>query len=121
MGLGILIVYFSLIRGRNRDFDFWLPGPRVLTELKENFDAENKNTKCFLDCYQIFPSDLELLWEEASVNFSKSEPGGETKVYFVSMDFESKGVFEFQFELFPEKAIIKDIRTSTNTTNCDCD
>lgn len=120
VGIGCLIVYFTLIRGRNRDFDFWFPGPRVLTELSEKFDENDSTTVCWLNCMQVFPSDLELLWEEASVNFSKSEVREQPQTYYVNLSTEDKGEFEFCFVLDSYVARITNIRSSQNTKDCEC-
>ena len=121
VGLGCLIVYITLIRGRDRDFDFWFPGPRVLTELAEGIDLEDDQTRCFMNCYQIFESDLEFLWENGNVDFSKSKVRGNPQIYFVNTELDSKGTFEIKFESTPELVRIVDVRTTNKQLNCDCE
>jgi len=118
--MGLLIVYITLIRGRNRDFDFWFPGPRVLAEIAEVLDSNDVKTNCLLECHQIFPSDLKKFWQEANVDFSKSVVKKFPKTYFASMDFGEVQV-EIEFELDKKNAIIRGIRSSADRQNCNCE
>ena len=70
--VGLIFVYFSLIRGRDRDLLGWLPKERVLQKLKENEMVFSERSLCLLDCNDISREEVSQILLTGEVNFGKS-------------------------------------------------
>ncbi len=120
VAIGFFIVYFMLIQGRDRDFSFWLPSSRVLSDVSEYLDTSDYRTSCLIECHELFPSDMSDIWENGDVDFASSTTGGPQKVYRVLHILADKRAIEIQVQLKDTTASIIDMKSST-TINCDCD
>lgn len=68
--LGSLLVYFTLIRGRNRAH--WLPGNRVKELILKSEIIYSPHAKCIMACRNISESDVMHILKEGDVNFKES-------------------------------------------------
>ena len=70
--IGTLIVYFSLIRGRDRNLLAWLPKERVLQKLQENELIYTLQANCSMECGNISKAEVQQILMTGEVIFSKS-------------------------------------------------
>lgn len=68
--IGIVMVYFTLIRGRNRTY--WLPGNRVKELIQKSKVVYTAHGKCVMDCRQITIENVKSILINGDVNFKES-------------------------------------------------
>jgi hypothetical protein len=68
--LGSIMVYFALIRGRNRTY--WLPGNRVKELIQKSKIVYSVHAKCIMDCWQIDIENMRAIIKKGDVNFKES-------------------------------------------------
>jgi len=68
--LGAVMVYFTLIRGKNRLY--WLPDNRVKEQILKSKIILSRHAKCMMDCSKISKTDLMKILKEGEVNFAES-------------------------------------------------
>ncbi len=81
--IGCLIVYFSLIKGQNRNFTFWFPSDRIKEEVLVTKKEFSDSFLCGLSCLQSDTSkqNLSVLIEAYEIDFSKSLPRESPRTY----------------------------------------
>ena len=85
--LGSAFVYAVLIRGR--DMPAWLPGDRVLEQLREHAVQVSSKGACQLQCNQLGNNDILSVLNTAEVKFSESDIRGKDIPEYV---LEGKGL-----------------------------
>lgn len=83
VGLGCLLVYFFLIRGKGRDFGFWLPENRVIHEISESNMSYHPKATCELACFSLSHDSIPLWIKQCEVNFSQSLTREKPKKYLL--------------------------------------
>jgi hypothetical protein len=68
--LGTVMVYFTLIRGRNRTY--WLPGNRVKELIQKSKIVYSAHAKCIMDCWRIDIENVRVIIKNGDVNFKES-------------------------------------------------
>ena len=68
--LGCVMVYFTLIRGKNRGS--WLPENRVKELILKSEIVYSSHAKCVMACRKINENDVMTILKDGSVNFSES-------------------------------------------------
>ncbi len=68
--LGCVMVYFTLIRGRNRTY--WLPENRVKDLILKSEIIYSSHAKCVMNCRNINEADVMEILREGDVNFEES-------------------------------------------------
>jgi hypothetical protein len=82
VGLGCVLVYFLLLRGKN--FDGWFPSKRVLDYLRKSELVYSYNTECWMNCMGISTEQIEKIIDSTGVvNFDESNTGGKCPIYSI--------------------------------------
>jgi len=68
--LGCVMVYFTLIRGKNRTY--WLPGNRVKELILKSKIVYSSHARCMMKCRQIDIDHVKSILQNGDVNFSES-------------------------------------------------
>lgn len=68
--LGCIMVYFTLIKGRNRTY--WLPENRVKDLILKSEIVYSPHAKCVLKCRNINEADVMEILKNGDVNFEES-------------------------------------------------
>lgn len=93
--IGIVFIYFVLMRGK--DFDFWMPGERVKTELTARTLNFTEKANCQLTCVGLNPDSLQGVINSSKVNFKKSKVHEKPcKVYILEL---SETTTEMEFSV----------------------
>lgn len=83
LGLGCLLVYFFLIRGKGRDFGFWLPENRIWEEISRKAIDYSDKGKCERSCYGLTEEQVRTSLLKAHVDFDRSLPREKPRKYFL--------------------------------------
>ncbi len=114
--LGCIMVYVFLIRGKNRDFGFWLPQGRVMEELTTKKLTFNAKATCQFACYQIDASAFQYDLKTADVNFSKSLVHEKPKKYLVEFNQYNAWIL-----MYKDSSVVSDIEVKQKSaSNCEC-
>ncbi|MBI4945115.1 MAG: DUF4258 domain-containing protein [Bacteroidetes bacterium] len=70
--IGCVMVYFVLIRGRNRGY--WLPENRVKEQLMKGNLVFTEHAQCRMKCRAISEEEVRDILKNGNVNFSESHP-----------------------------------------------
>lgn len=118
---GLIVVYFSLIKNRNRNLGAWLPENRVLAQLDSvqlNILPELNN--CII-CLNLNQKEIKRLVINSKVNFKKSNTENkEIPLYLLEGRLKSGEDFNMIVESYPNKTILKNITLINGTSNCNC-
>lgn len=68
--LGCVMVYFVLIRGRDRTY--WLPGNRVKELILKSEIIYSPHAKCMMKCRKISQDNVMEILKNGNVNFKES-------------------------------------------------
>jgi len=71
IALGCMLVYFTLIKGKNRAY--WLPSNRVKEMILTSKITYADQVKCLMDCKNISESGMTELIRSGDVNFQESD------------------------------------------------
>jgi hypothetical protein len=115
--LGIIMVYFMLIKGKKRDFSFWLPSERVLEELRRKKPDTDSLMLCYINCNAINSSEFEEALNSSEVLFDESNTKEYPKTY--TLFFEQKNI-KLIYELHKDKSVLKKVYFIDGKINCDC-
>lgn len=114
--LGSVIAYYTLVKGKNRNLDAWLPDGRVILKISKSTIIINDSIQCQADCLQIGDSTtIRLALEGADVLFDESEQKGTPKVFVIS----TKDAKKLTIELTDDKAKLMKVE-SMKKVDCDC-
>ncbi len=96
--IGSILVYFLLIKDRDRNLKGWLPAERVSQEILEQELIISSNAQCQLNCINIPEEDLKNIIQQAKVNFAQSQVRTEPcPIYLFQTELkEKKANFEIQ-------------------------
>lgn len=83
VGLGCMMVYVFLIRGKNRDFGFWLPENRIIEELTTSKITYSDQATCALACYSIAADSVKTIIQNSNVNYDRSLPRENPRKYYI--------------------------------------
>jgi hypothetical protein len=70
--IGCVMVYFVLLRGRNRSY--WLPENRVREQLMKGKLVFSEHALCRMNCRDINEAEVNEMLKSGNVNFSESHP-----------------------------------------------
>ena len=74
--IGCVLVYFVLLRGRNRSY--WFPKNRVKEQVHKSTFVFSEHAKCILLCKNISTEEVSEILQNGEVNFSESDTHGVT-------------------------------------------
>lgn len=74
IGIGCVMVYFTLIRGKNRGY--WLPENRVRDLILQSEIIYSPCAKCMMACMKIDEQNVMKILREGDVNFEESNVRG---------------------------------------------
>ncbi|MBI4931565.1 MAG: DUF4258 domain-containing protein [Bacteroidetes bacterium] len=74
--IGCVMVYFILLRGRNRSY--WFPENRVREQLMKGNLVFTEHAQCRMKCRAISEEEVREILKNGNVNFSESHPHPET-------------------------------------------
>ncbi|MDZ4823003.1 MAG: hypothetical protein SH856_06050 [Flavobacteriales bacterium] len=86
VGIGLIIVWVMF---GDREWLGWTPKNRVLKMIRAAELTVSEKAQCQLDCMAMKDADIKKFLENASVNFSKSNPHKEPKTYLLEGDEEN--------------------------------
>lgn len=119
--LGLIFVYFSLFKGRDRDLLGWLPQERVLQKLKESELIYTDRSFCIMDCNDISQEEIEKIILAGEVNFGKSkEKDSSCPVYALEGTVNNR-MLVVMFATCDTTTTVADARDINNEVACDCD
>ena len=72
--IGCTMIYFTLIRGKNRSY--WLPENRVKELIKKSKMIYSPLAKCEMECRSINEKEIKNILENGDVNFKESNTRG---------------------------------------------
>lgn len=81
--LGCIIVYSSLIKDRSKELLGWMPGAKVLTELRAAHISYSEKVKCQLNCLNSDITLVDNILENGDVDFSASDHKSSPKKYTI--------------------------------------
>lgn len=112
--IGSIIVYFLFFKDKDRSF---FPSGIVLDSLRSKDIIIDQRTACMLACYEINEKNLKDLLDDGDVNFSKSSPRQEPKIYLVETDAPNGEELELKFELGSQAKLLSVFPLKEN---CSC-
>jgi hypothetical protein len=80
VGLGSILVWFTLIKGRTDLPDMW-PQGRVRDMFARAQFQPDSLSFCWLNCFKATPKDLSQFIQTAQVRFGQSKPRETPKIY----------------------------------------
>jgi len=109
------MVYFILIRGKDRSFTFWFPEDRVIEQVSSNPHTYRSLFLCQAKCLGIKSDSASLaqLLKTANVDFSLSKPRKTTKEYYINSKLG-----DIKVDVLDSLIVFKSI--SSFEKNCDC-
>lgn len=69
--LGCVLVYFTLIKGKNRGY--WLPENRVKEQVQKSKITFSEHAKCIMTCKGISEEETKNVLKNGDVNFRESD------------------------------------------------
>lgn len=118
--LGCILVYFTLIQGREDDLLGWMPKQRVLAELNNPNMLKSDSISCIIDCYQISDTEFKRVFEDGNVRLSQSQTHSNPKIYAVEWENNLNETFLFQFELTDSYSRLISVSKQGKKTDCIC-
>ncbi|PCJ84242.1 MAG: hypothetical protein COA57_09575 [Flavobacteriales bacterium] len=119
--LGCFLVYFTLIKDRDRNLMGWLPNEQILQKLKNTELVINGKNEC-LQCLGIDSVFFEYLFEEGDVIISESSPRAEPKIYVLEVEGVAGNTYKLTFALSEVKSELIAIKTENEQQQqCNCD
>lgn len=117
---GLIVVYFSLIKNRDRNLGGWLPENRVLAQMDSTeLEILPELTAC-IDCLQLNQEQIKEVIKKSKVNFKESTTENkESPVYLLEGNLVSGEKCKLMIESSTKKSVLKDI-TVENKEQCDC-
>lgn len=117
-GLGLIVVYMTFLRNKDRDLDFWTPSQRVLESIRsdERFQ-KSRELDCYAQCLSLDSATIKSLWKDAKVK--SLNPGGEPYRYMLSLETENEHL-EASIEQQKGEHELLSIKSYTNPKSCDC-
>ncbi|MCI5056912.1 MAG: hypothetical protein MRY83_12430 [Flavobacteriales bacterium] len=115
---GMFIVYFLLLKDKDRNLLGWLPSNRVKTKLLEGEIEFSKQAKCQFLCAEMPIDSIKTLIPKGEVEFDKSKVRKVPKQYVLS--FESGSLQELVLSQFDDFAVLDRVSLSSNL-NCECE
>lgn len=118
--MGCVLVYTTFFKDSERDFyGSWLPEGRVLKKLNSSLNRGTAEFKCALDQSGVFDSDIDLLFENGDIDFSKSETKLEPRSYVTYVEANEREIW-VEFVLNKDSAWVSKMGVdSLKTVNCD--
>jgi len=116
VGLGSIMVYFSLIRGRDRDLGAWLPSPRVLKQIRQSDLTIGTQPDCFAKC-ALDSNFIKAVLKEGEVDFSKSDKDHIPPQFWVDCTLDGQE-YTFIFNSTVENSVLEKIEGGTKDCSC---
>lgn len=114
IGLSFGIVFLTFFLKSKRAEFCYLPNCRVLKNIRSKSFSIVPDAQKVLDLNHIQKNDLNLILENADVDFSKSETKSEPcKTYVIEAEWSEKPVI-LKIKNCPEKAVLEDFKFSTD-------
>lgn len=123
VALGCVVVWALLIRDRSdRTFDFWLPEERVLEEIRSDSTFRFPAYEfCLFRCYGFNSLDWERFLQEADVDFSRSMPRQNPRIYFLTFNFKDKPTLNVEMAIADSSVAIRSLAADGRSPEeCDC-
>lgn len=119
--LGSLFVYFTLIKGRDRNFLGWLPSPRVITKLQMTLDTTSASYSCYVNCHKWDNKSFNEAMEAGKVDFDQSSTEGNPKTYFIETHYQGLDYF-MAFSLYGDTlSTLNSIHVLQLEKDCGCE
>ncbi|MDQ3191135.1 MAG: hypothetical protein M3Q58_06050 [Bacteroidota bacterium] len=116
--IGSTLVYFLLIKDRDRNLRGWLPSERVSQEILEQELKISSKAICQLQCLKIPQESLKNIIEEAKVNFSESQVRKEPcPIYLFQTDIK-EGKTNLEIQKCKDYSTLLNIQVED--MQCDC-
>ncbi len=118
---GLIVVYFSLIKNRDRNLGAWLPENRVLAQLDSvQLNILPELTNCII-CLNLNQQEIKKLIINSKVNFKQSNTENKEKpLYLLEGKLKSGEEFNMILESYPNKSILKKITLINYKGTCNC-
>jgi hypothetical protein len=94
VGMGCILVYFLLMRGKS--FDFWMPGNRVMENIQKSELTYSINAECMMQCMNFSRQEIrKVIDSTGTVNFDESNTKASCPIYII----EDKERFDLKLTL----------------------
>jgi hypothetical protein len=119
--MGCVLVYTTFFKDSERDFyGSWLPEGRVIKKIRLSLDRTTDLYACQLKSAGIFESEMDLLLEDGSIDFSASETKINPRIYRVDYEVKDERVLMLDIVLQEDSAWIKQLGVNQiQEVNCD--
>ena len=118
--MGTLIVYISLIRGRDRDLLAWLPEERVLQELRDNELIYTQYGNCSMECANISKEEVQQILINGEVIFNKSEVKKSPCPVYTLEGEANERQLRILFASCDKETKVLNVIDLNNNPTCDC-
>lgn len=117
---GLIVVYFSLIKNRERNLGGWLPENRVLAQMDSTELEILPELAVCIDCLHLNRDGIKEVIKKSKVNFKESSvEDKEAPVYLLEGTLVSGEKCKLTIESSAKKSVLKDI-TVENKAQCNC-
>jgi hypothetical protein len=113
----MIIVYFLLVKDKDRNLLGWLPENRVKTGLLEGEMEFTKISECKLECLGFEKDTIPSLIDESDVEFNKSKVRVVPKNYILAL--ENNKIKQLSFDQYDDLIVLKDVILN-DQNNCQC-
>lgn len=118
---GLIVVYFSLIKNRDRNIGEWLPENRVLAQLDSVPLIYSPELGKCIECLSLDEKEIKKIISSSDVDFNKSITlDKEHPVYFIDGKLNSGQKISFLIESSAKKSTLKKVTTDIALKNCNC-
>jgi hypothetical protein len=118
---GLIIVYFSLVKNRNRNFGAWLPQNRVISKIDSLQLSTEPRVEYCLYCLKIDLNQIKNSIKKAKVNFEQSNSDDmNAPIYKLEGELSSGEKYEMTLVSLDKKSVIKSFILDSKKDSCNC-
>ena len=118
--MGTLIVYISLIRGRDRDLLAWLPEERILQKLRDNDLIYTQQANCSMECANISKEEVQQILINGEVIFNKSQVKENPCPVYALEGEANERPLSILFASCEKETKVLNVIDLNNKSTCDC-
>lgn len=121
VGLGLVVTWALVLRNRNADeYLMWTPSERILGDIRADSNTVlPDNFNCLLDCIEITSLDYENLTHDGKVNYKRSSPRENPKIYLIEHEVENR-MIEAVYEFTETEQRLVKLSVANQPANCEC-
>jgi hypothetical protein len=116
--LGSVLVYFMLIRNRDRNLSAWLPEKRVVQQIQDNPLLLTDLSACKAECLGLDEYKILEMLKESSVKFGRSEVNADPCPIYLLEYFKNEKLTTLTVETCKQESIVRDIISEEKECNC---